>query len=202
MPRLKYLITSCVLALTVSLGLSVAAPAYAVTLVGTTTDASGINGVVIDSVTYNVTFVNGSYNSVYTSLPTFLGNNSGATDATTALISALNGLGVTNLDGLPPPTYYANLVAAVPEQYPVEGLVASATAACPTEPIVCAASSWGTEGALFTLPAATSTTIDYAVFTVANTPLPAALPLFASGLGALGLLGWRRKRKNAAAIAA
>jgi hypothetical protein len=27
------------------------------------------------------------------------------------------------------------------------------------------------------------------------TPLPAALPLFASGLGALGLLGWRRKRK-------
>ena len=32
-------------------------------------------------------------------------------------------------------------------------------------------------------------------------PLPAALPLFASGLGALGLLGWRRKKK-AAAVAA
>jgi hypothetical protein len=29
---------------------------------------------------------------------------------------------------------------------------------------------------------------------VTATPLPAALPLFASGLGALGLLGWRRKR--------
>jgi hypothetical protein len=29
----------------------------------------------------------------------------------------------------------------------------------------------------------------------ALTPLPAALPLFATGLGALGLLGWRRKRK-------
>jgi len=28
-----------------------------------------------------------------------------------------------------------------------------------------------------------------------NTPLPGALPLFATGLGALGLLGWRRKRK-------
>ena len=27
-------------------------------------------------------------------------------------------------------------------------------------------------------------------------PLPAALPLFATGLGALGLLGWRRKRKD------
>ena len=33
------------------------------------------------------------------------------------------------------------------------------------------------------------------------TPIPAALPLFASGLGALGLLGWRRKKK-AAALAA
>ena len=28
-----------------------------------------------------------------------------------------------------------------------------------------------------------------------ETPLPAALPLFATGLGALGLFGWRRKRK-------
>ena len=36
----------------------------------------------------------------------------------------------------------------------------------------------------------------------AVTPVPAALPLFATGLGAMGLLGWRRKRKNAAALAA
>lgn len=35
------------------------------------------------------------------------------------------------------------------------------------------------------------------------TPLPAALPLFASGLSALGLFGWRRKRKvQSAALAA
>lgn len=33
------------------------------------------------------------------------------------------------------------------------------------------------------------------------TPLPASLPLFATGLGGLGLLGWRRKRKAAAATA-
>ena len=37
---------------------------------------------------------------------------------------------------------------------------------------------------------------------VAATPLPAALPLFATGLGALGMLGWRRKRKAAALVAA
>jgi probable HAF family extracellular repeat protein len=35
-----------------------------------------------------------------------------------------------------------------------------------------------------------------------ETPLPAALPLFATGLGVMGLLGRRRKRKAAAALAA
>jgi hypothetical protein len=34
--------------------------------------------------------------------------------------------------------------------------------------------------------------------TVSQVPLPAALPLFATGLGALSLLGWRRKKKGAA----
>jgi hypothetical protein len=34
-----------------------------------------------------------------------------------------------------------------------------------------------------------------------TTPIPAALPLFATGLGAMGLLGWRRKRKAQAAAA-
>jgi hypothetical protein len=33
------------------------------------------------------------------------------------------------------------------------------------------------------------------------TPLPATLPLFATGLGTLGLLGWRRKRKSRAGVA-
>jgi PEP-CTERM motif len=39
-------------------------------------------------------------------------------------------------------------------------------------------------------------------FSPSAVPLPAALPLFASGLGAIGLLGWRRKRKKTAAMAA
>ena len=34
------------------------------------------------------------------------------------------------------------------------------------------------------------------------TPLPAALPLFAGGLGVMGRLGWRKKRKAAAQFAA
>jgi hypothetical protein len=69
----------------------------------------------------------------------------------------------------------------------------------------------GTDNALLVLSAAsgglrftdasiTSTSRPGATFltdfgTVTLTPLPAALPLFATGLGALGLLGWRRKRK-------
>jgi hypothetical protein len=41
---------------------------------------------------------------------------------------------------------------------------------------------------------------DLAAAPVATTPIPAALPLFASALGGLGFFGWRR-RKNAAAAA-
>jgi hypothetical protein len=50
-----------------------------------------------------------------------------------------------------------------------------------------------------------SITAGYDNFEVGNlpttgaTPLPAALPLFATGIGGLGLLGWRRKRKVQAA---
>jgi hypothetical protein len=38
------------------------------------------------------------------------------------------------------------------------------------------------------------------VATLSSTPLPSALPLFATGLGALGLLARRRKRKNTATV--
>ena len=56
---------------------------------------------------------------------------------------------------------------------------------------------------IFALTASSSSKFqfDYAFGTVPGqsaTPLPATLPLFATGLGALGLLGWRRRRKQAA----
>ena len=39
--------------------------------------------------------------------------------------------------------------------------------------------------------------VSYGLYIPAPVPLPAALPLFATGLGVLGLLGWRRRRKAA-----
>ena len=47
----------------------------------------------------------------------------------------------------------------------------------------------GNQGLIFGRPVTIGTTV---------TPVPAALPLLASGLGAMGLFGWRRKRKSAA----
>jgi hypothetical protein len=59
--------------------------------------------------------------------------------------------------------------------------------------------SW-TEGGAFT-PPVTFLEGEFVTSQAAATPLPGTLPLFAGGLGALGLLGWRRKKK-AAALAA
>ena len=43
--------------------------------------------------------------------------------------------------------------------------------------------------------------IDNVSFELAQTPIPATLPLFASGAGVLGLLGWRRKKRAQTAAA-
>jgi hypothetical protein len=50
---------------------------------------------------------------------------------------------------------------------------------------------------IITSPATSGTATFTAVVTPPSVPLPAALPLFATGLAGLGLLGWRRKKKAA-----
>jgi hypothetical protein len=80
-----------------------AGPSHAMSLVGTPSDASGIDGLVVDGVTYDVTFYNSSYDSIYSStVPTFLGNSGGAADAASALASVLSSFGVTELVGIGP----------------------------------------------------------------------------------------------------
>jgi len=82
--------------------------------------------------------------------------------------------------------------------------IAAAVGSGPTQARVAAAEHIGfpsdTSGGITaqSLPGQTGRVV---IGSVAAVPLPAAFPLFASGLGALGLLGWRRKRK-ATALAA
>ena len=60
--------------------------------------------------------------------------------------------------------------------------------------------NWWTDGSLFVN--STLANAAYLDVQVAATPLPAALPMFASALAGGGLLAWRRKRKAAKAMTA
>jgi hypothetical protein len=65
-----------------------------------------------------------------------------------------------------------------------------------------ASSVWYSQDAFGnTLTASGTASITQQENPIGETPLPAGLPLFASGLGALGLLGWRRKKKAASRAA-
>ena len=63
------------------------------------------------------------------------------------------------------------------------------------EGALAANSGTGQPGTFLTTETLTDTPGVWVATAIPETPLPAALPLFASGLGALGLLGWRRKKK-------
>jgi len=86
--------------LAAGLAVSLATAANATpTLVGTTTDPTGINNLVVDGTTYDVTF------SLFT-LNTFTQASTLSTDATNALDSALNALSVTELGEAAGDTFY------------------------------------------------------------------------------------------------
>jgi len=55
--------------------------------------------------------------------------------------------------------------------------------------------SYPTSAGLLNIDSAGPNATFTGVVTPVVTPLPGALPLFATGIGGLGLLGWRRKRK-------
>ena len=184
---------------------------YAATCVGTTcligsqTDATAIDGLVVfngPGGTYNVTFEPGSYSTVFaTTQPAFLNDYVGVVSASSALAGALSALGVTGLSGNP---YPSSENALIPFQF-YAATSSSAAYTVVWENDEDATAVWNYD-LVYNIPAAAvgsennacCARFDYAVFTVATTPLPAALPLFAAGLGAMGLLGWRRKRKAAA----
>jgi hypothetical protein len=175
-------------------GIVSAGSSYAATLTGTASAATGIDGLVVDGVTYNVKFDPGSYSSVYAATPTFLGDQPGAQAAAIALAAALQSLDVTGIAGISSSYNYQEL--DIP--YQLEGGVVFVEQAVLFPP-------WTAPFEQGFLPSQDVTTADgntggeYAL--LAPTPIPAALTLFATGLGGLGLLGWRRKRKNTAIAA-
>lgn len=192
------------LALVTLLGVS---QAGAETLAGSTTDATGINGLVVDGVTYNVTFESASYDTVYVTdgLPnTFLGNPSGASDAASDLLAAINFLGVEQLIGQDEALYDGgNLI--IPDSNDTSSSTNGGTTfGCIfSTGSYCSAGTWGGLNTYTDLAdTAMGSETDYVVFSaVATTPLPPAFLLFATLLPALGWLGWRGKRKSCAAVA-
>ena len=103
----------------------------------------------------------------------------------------LTGLGVLALHGLSGSPQYAIIPTSTVYDSVGFSVVDAQSARITTFP-------WQTFGR-FTIDAVNvNRDFDIAVFQVAAVPIPAALPLFATGLAAMGLLGWRRKRKSAA----
>lgn len=95
--------TACRLLAVASLAGAGAAHAAMVTYDGGTGYATGIDNLSLGGSSYHVDFVNGSYNSVYSSmLPMFLGDAGGANDAANAIMDTLNAeLAVPEINSYP-----------------------------------------------------------------------------------------------------
>jgi hypothetical protein len=176
MSRLKYLVTACVLALTVG---TANAATYVVT--GVTGDPQ--IGEILEG-TVDVT--NGAFTSANFQITNFPVAANFTSIVSQGAYSNVDEWLITVVDPALP--YSMDLYLQTPEIGTLTGYNGG--------PIVAAALFNANQG--FHLGPEALTLQG----SLTPTPLPAALPLFASGLGASGLLGWRRKRKNAAAIAA
>jgi hypothetical protein len=117
--------------------------------------------------------------------PTFLGNIPGASDAATAITLALNSLATYS-----PIIFVPYVNVSSPNGGVANGVfLVDIQTAVTTNEIFDDDANPGWDYTSFVAVTDVSTA----------TPIPAALPLFASGLGALGLIARRRKRKAALA---
>jgi hypothetical protein len=218
MPRITSWLTSCALALTVSVGLSVAWPAksLAASVYTFTYSDNGSNPPWSASGSFSIPVADftaaTTSNTLFDVAPdpgvTLPNTDITAADLTVTTpygsavlgLSFVNSLGsnVFNVSGTLPQLVYGT----------TNFLVDSPTGCNPETSSTCTlgiqAATFGNSiigfngfGDATTDISGTWTTSLGAV----ATPLPAALPLFAGGLGVMGLLGWRRKRKASAAIA-
>jgi hypothetical protein len=159
-------------------------------LVGTTTDPTGIDALVVDGTTYNVAFSTTTFN-------TFTWGTTLSTDASQALASALTGLSVISLAGGPGES--GGYILMVDSKGPGQDAASCLTGGTG----VCAggASGWAAGGVglyplgQFSYGGYGGIPFSYteaADFTPAPVPIPASIWLILSGLAGLGLASWRR----------
>jgi hypothetical protein len=172
------------------IGVSAVASAAPV-LLGSTTDPTGIDGLLVDGTTYNVTF------STTTLNPLFSFGVSPSADAAAALAGALNTLNVASLNGEPfeSSSYQILLDDALSPSFSdfVEcATISSATCALPWKAEIVLDTTGlgqiaavGAAGSYFTVAA------DFVVAST-STPEPATLSLFILGLAGIGLMSRRR----------
>lgn len=171
-----------VAALTLS-GAALATP----TLVGTTTDPTGIDNLVVDGKTYDVTISINDYLTVFPSGPDFA-TPSGAGDAATALATFFASAGVTGLDGSPcgNGAIGASLICQV---YVPSGDLAGLVSGSQAHDQGTGWSEIGPEALALdtdTLGSVGAGYDEWAVFK-ATVPEPATLALFGLGLAGVGL---------------
>lgn len=165
--------------------------AHAATLVGTQRNALGINDLVVDGKTYDVTFDTRSLDAVYPSTTQSFFSQSMAFDAVTSVASFFNSNGVTGI--VDNDTYEFN----VPYERNSDGSFSV------LETFNGGHQVGGWEFARVGRPGG-DTNYGHnavAVFSVSEVPLPASAPMFGAALLALGAVGYGVRRKKAAAAA-
>jgi hypothetical protein len=181
------------------------AVANAATIVGPTTAVTGINDLSFQlsngqTATYNITFVPGSYNSVYGAntegTTAFWNDQTDALAAANSIFATLNNASVYGLIGpLNPSTNNTYLGFAIPQyQYPTNGILVDLIATDilfdnPSGPVCCYL-----EGDPGNLPVGNTgaSNVAYVVFT--PVPLPASAWLMLSGVAGFGAMIRRRPR--------
>jgi hypothetical protein len=164
--------------------------ARAATLVGTSSFPTGVDGLVVDGTTYNVTFTPGTYTNVFSvTAPTFLNNSTGASDAAVDLAAALN-----SLAGAPPSSEFAEFIPyTAPDN--LGDFLASFVTGTGSHTYAAANGANESDASNFTsLPPTFETGL--AVFAaVAAVPEPSTWAMMILGFAGIGFMAYRRKSK-------